>query len=58
VGAASVKCGDIGGGTTEATGMPECTGVSFGMVEPTRIVEDRANMADCTGVASGIAESS
>jgi hypothetical protein len=46
MGATGVKCGDLGGGTTETSGMldftemVECTR----MFEPTEIVEDRAEM--------------
>jgi hypothetical protein len=46
VGAAGVKCGDTGGGTAEASGMPDCTGMASGMAEPTRIVEGHAEMAE------------
>jgi hypothetical protein len=42
VGAASVKCGDTCGSTTEASGMPNCTG----MAEATGIVEDHAKMVE------------
>jgi hypothetical protein len=42
VGAAGVKRGDIGGGITEASIMPDGTGVT----EPTGILEDRAKMAE------------
>jgi hypothetical protein len=53
MGTTCVKCGDLGGGTIEASGMPDCTGMAectgmsecTGMAEPTRIVEDRAKMA-------------
>jgi hypothetical protein len=46
MGAASVKCGDIGGGTEEAYGMPDFTGVASRMAESTGIVEDRAEMGE------------
>jgi hypothetical protein len=46
MGAAGVKYGDIGGGTAEASRMPDCTGVASGMAEPTGIVEDPAEMAE------------
>jgi hypothetical protein len=42
--AVGVKCGDIGGGTTEASRMPDGTGVASVMAEPTGIVEDHAEM--------------
>jgi hypothetical protein len=42
VGVAGVKCGDTGGGTAKASGMPDCTG----MGEATGIVEDHAEMAE------------
>jgi hypothetical protein len=37
VGAASVKCGNLGGGTAEAFGMPDCSGMAecIGMSECT-----------------------
>jgi hypothetical protein len=56
--AAGVKCGDLGGGTGEAFGMPdctrmtECTGMSkctemtSRMANPTGIVDDHAEMAE------------
>jgi hypothetical protein len=50
--AAGVKCGDLGGGTAKAFGMPDCTGMSkctgmpSGMVETTIIVEDCTEMAE------------
>jgi hypothetical protein len=56
VGATCVKCGDLGGGTIEASEMPdctgmaectgifECTGMASGIAEPTRIVEDHTEM--------------
>jgi hypothetical protein len=46
VGATGVKHGDIGGGTAEASRMPDGTGVASGMGEPTRIVEDHVEMAE------------
>jgi hypothetical protein len=46
MGAASVKCGDIGGGTEEASGMPDFTGVASRMAESIGIVEDRAEMGE------------
>jgi hypothetical protein len=42
MGAACVTCGDTGGSTAKASGMPGCTR----MPEPTRIVEDHAKMAE------------
>jgi hypothetical protein len=42
VGVAGVKCGDTGGGTAKASGMPDCTR----MGEATGIVEDHAEMAE------------
>jgi hypothetical protein len=50
VGAAGVKCGDIGGGIVEASKMPDGTREVFEMAEPIGIVEDRAEMvshAEC-----------
>jgi hypothetical protein len=50
--ATSVKCSNLGGGTTKAsrmsgcTGMFECTGMTSRMAEPTGIVEDCAEMAE------------
>jgi hypothetical protein len=46
VGAVGIKRGDIGGGTAEASRIPNCTGVASGMAEPTRIVDDHAEMAE------------
>jgi hypothetical protein len=54
MGAAGVKCGNLGEGIAEASGMTncsgmtECTGMSecTGMAEPTRIVEDHAKMPE------------
>jgi hypothetical protein len=46
VGAADVKHGDICGETAEASRMSDGTGVASEMAEPTRIVEDRAEMAE------------
>jgi hypothetical protein len=46
VGATCIKCGDIGGGTAEASGMPDCTGVASEMADPTGIVEDFAKMVE------------
>jgi hypothetical protein len=42
MGAVGVKYDDTGGGTTEASGMPDCTGIA----EATGIIEDRAEMAE------------
>jgi hypothetical protein len=46
MGAAGVKCGDTGGGTVEASGMPDYTRMASGMAEPTGIVENHAEMAE------------
>jgi hypothetical protein len=46
VGAPVVKRGDIGGGITEASRIPDSTGVASGMAMPTGIVEDHAEMAE------------
>jgi hypothetical protein len=64
VGAAGVKYGDTGGGTTEASWMPGCTGMvectemfeCTGMVEPTGIVEDCAVMAESSWMSSEMGE--
>jgi hypothetical protein len=48
MGAAGVKRGDIGGGTTETSRMPDSTGVTSRMCEPTGIVEDHAEVAEST----------
>jgi hypothetical protein len=48
MGATCVKCGDLDGGTREASRMPNCTG----MAEPTRIVEDRAEMVESSWMLS------
>jgi hypothetical protein len=53
MGATGVKCGDLGGGTTETSGMLDFTEMAecTRMFEPTEIVEDRADfteMAECT----------
>jgi hypothetical protein len=56
VGATGVKHGDIGGGTAEASRMPDGTGVASGMGEPTRIVEDHVEMAESCWMPSGMAE--
>jgi hypothetical protein len=46
VGATGVKHGDIGGGTSEVSRMPDGTGVASGMAKPTGIVEDHGEMAE------------
>jgi hypothetical protein len=46
VGTVGVKCGDTGGGTTEASGMPDCTGMTYEMVEASGIIEDHAEMSE------------
>jgi hypothetical protein len=46
MGAAGVKYGDTGGGTVEASGMPDYTRMASGMAEPTGIVENHAEMAE------------
>jgi hypothetical protein len=58
VGAAGVKCSDLGGGTAKVSGIPdctgmaectemsECTGMASRMGEPTGIVKNRAKMAE------------
>jgi hypothetical protein len=56
MGAASVKCGDIGGGTEEASGMPDFTGVASRMAESIGIVEDRAEMGESSWMPSGMAQ--
>jgi hypothetical protein len=56
MGATCVKCGDIGGGTEEASRMPSGTRVASGMAKSTRIVEDRAEMAEWSWMPSGMAE--
>jgi hypothetical protein len=64
MGATGVKCGNLGEGIAEASGMTncsgmtECTGMSecTGMAEPTRIVEDHAKMSESSWMPSGIAE--
>jgi hypothetical protein len=56
VGAAGVKHGDIGGGTAEASRMSDGTGVASKMVEPTWIVENRAEMAESCWMPYGMAE--
>jgi hypothetical protein len=62
--ATGVKCGDLAGGTVEASGMldytrmAECTGMSecTEMAEPTEIVEDHAAMAKSSWMSSAMAE--
>jgi hypothetical protein len=68
MGAACVKWGDLSGGTTEASRMPDCTGMvectgvaecigmASRMVEPTGIVEDHAEMAESRWMPSGMAK--
>jgi hypothetical protein len=56
VGEVGVKHGDIGGGTAEASRMPDGTGVASGMAKPTGIVEDHAEMAEWSWMPSGMAE--
>jgi hypothetical protein len=56
VGAAGVKCGDTGGGTAEASRIPDSIGMASGMAKPIEIVEDRAEMAESSGTPSGMAE--
>jgi hypothetical protein len=56
VGAAGVKHGDIGGGIAEASRMSDGTGVTSEMVEPTWIVENRAEMAESCWMPSGMVE--
>jgi hypothetical protein len=56
VGAAGVKHGDIGGGTTESSRMSNGTGVASKIVEPTGIVEDHAEMAEACWMPSRMAE--
>jgi hypothetical protein len=46
VGVADVKCGDTGGGTTEASRMPDYTRMTSGMAEATGIVVNRAEMVE------------
>jgi hypothetical protein len=45
VGVAGVNWGDYTR-MVECTEMSECTGMASGMVEPTRMVEDRAEMTE------------
>jgi hypothetical protein len=46
VGVADVKCGDTSGGTTKASRMPNYTGMTSGMAEATRIVENHVEMVE------------
>jgi hypothetical protein len=41
MGTTCVKCGDLGGGTIEASGMPDCTGMA-----------ECTGMSECTGMLS------
>jgi hypothetical protein len=56
MGAAGVKCGDTGGGTVEASGMPDYTRMASGMAEPTGIVENHAEMAESRWMPSRMAD--
>jgi hypothetical protein len=56
VGVADVKCGDTGGGTTKASRMPNYTGMTSGMAEATRIVENHVEMVESSWMPSGMAE--
>jgi hypothetical protein len=56
VGAAGVKYGDTGGGTTKASGMPDCIGLASVMAEATGIVEDRGEISESSWMSSEIAE--
>jgi hypothetical protein len=46
MGAAGVKYGDTGGGTTEASGMPDCTRMASVMVGAIGIIEDRGEISE------------
>jgi hypothetical protein len=56
MGAAGVKYGDTGGGTTEASGMPDCTRMASVMVGAIGIIEDRGEISESSWMSSGIAE--